>query len=373
MIHAMFDSHIWRAVPFSFWSFAAFVLGTVVGSFLNVCIHRMPLGLSIVSPPSHCPHCKYSIPWYLNVPLVTWLYLRGKCRNCGNPISIRYFLVELLTGVTFLACWLRFGHQSAGLAIVYAVFLSGLIAGTFMDFEHMIIADEITIGGIAAGFACSLLVPALQGQVSRGDALKQSAFGIVLGAGLIYSIVRLGKLFLGRQKLDLPPDSKIVFTETALQLPDREVPYEDLFYRRSDTIELNARTVELADRCYKDVLVRLTPVALHVGDETLNPEEVPHLEAVTGEIVLPREVMGPGDVKLMAAIGAFLGWKGVVFTLAASSVLGSAVGVTAIVLKKETWSSRIAYVPYMSLAAAIWIFGGENLIRWWLSQVLKGH
>ena len=101
-----------QLVPFHFWSLVFFVFGCMVGSFLNVCIHRMPLGMSIVTPPSHCPHCKYSIPWYLNIPLVTWLALRGRCKNCGAPISPRYFIVELLTGVTFLGCWLAFGRPS---------------------------------------------------------------------------------------------------------------------------------------------------------------------------------------------------------------------------------------------------------------------
>src|SRR2546430_8703853 len=151
MINVMFDPRSWAALPFQFWSVVFFVFGCIVGSFLNVCIHRMPAGQSIISPPSHCPHCKYSIPWYLNVPLITWLYLRGKCKNCGAPISIRYFLVELLTGTAFLGCWLAFGKQSAGLALIYAVFLSGLIVATFIDFEHFIIPDEITIGGMVAG------------------------------------------------------------------------------------------------------------------------------------------------------------------------------------------------------------------------------
>src|ERR1700722_1684926 len=119
----VFQSANW-AMPFHFWSVMFFVMGCIVGSFLNVVIHRLPLGESIVSPPSHCPHCKYAIPWYLNIPLVTWLFLRGKCANCGAPISVRYFLVELLTGVTFLACWLVFGHQSAGLALAYCVLLA---------------------------------------------------------------------------------------------------------------------------------------------------------------------------------------------------------------------------------------------------------
>ena len=110
MHNAIFDAGYWAAVPFQFWSLCFFVLGCIVGSFLNVCIHRLPLGMSIVTPPSHCPHCKYSIPWWLNVPLVTWLALRGRCKNCGAPISSRYFIVELLTGLMFLACWLEFGN-----------------------------------------------------------------------------------------------------------------------------------------------------------------------------------------------------------------------------------------------------------------------
>src|ERR1700730_10915713 len=138
-INAIFDSRNWAVVPFHFWSVVFFVFGCVVGSFLNVCIPRLPRGESIVFPPSHCPHCQYAIPWYLNLPLATWLYLRGKCANCGAPISVRYFLVELLTGVMFLACWLAFGHQSVWLALVYCVFLSGLIVATFVDFEHFII------------------------------------------------------------------------------------------------------------------------------------------------------------------------------------------------------------------------------------------
>jgi leader peptidase (prepilin peptidase)/N-methyltransferase len=102
-----------------------------VGSFLNVCIHRLPRGLSVISPPSHCPHCGYSIPWYLNVPLFTWLTLRGRCANCQAPIAARYFLVELLTGLAFLSCWLVAGRTSTTLALAYCLVLAGLIVATF--------------------------------------------------------------------------------------------------------------------------------------------------------------------------------------------------------------------------------------------------
>lgn len=366
MLESTFDPRLWAAVPFHFWSAVVFVFGTMVGSFLNVCIHRLPLGQSVVSPPSHCPHCKYSIPWYLNIPLVTWLLLRGKCRNCGAPISVRYFLVELLTGVLFLACWLAFGRESVLLALIYGFFLAGLIAATFIDFEHFIIPDEITIGGMAVGFVCSIVVPALHNAPSLTASIRSSLLGMVVGAGMIYAILWAGKLLFGRQRVSLPKEARIVFTETALVLPEKEVPYEDLFYRASDVITMRARHLELVDRCYADVVVRLSPNRLQIGEETLNPEEVPHMEAVCGEIVLPREAMGFGDVKFMGAIGAFLGWQAVVFSLMVSSLLGSLVGVTLIVLRKRAWSSRLPYGPYIAMAAAIWVFGGWRLVDWWL-------
>jgi leader peptidase (prepilin peptidase)/N-methyltransferase len=368
MLSTTFDSQNWAAVPFHFWTLAFFVFGSIVGSFLNVCIYRLPLGESIVSPPSHCPHCKYSIPWYLNIPLVTWLYLRGKCRNCGAPIAIRYFLVELLTAVTFMGCWLAFGGQSVALALVYALFLAGLIVATFIDFEHFIIPDEITVGGIVAGVVCSFVLAAPHGTTALGGALRQSLLGMGAGAGIIYFILRMGKLLFGRQSVTLPADTKIIFTETAVHLPDNEIPYEEVFYRQSDVITLHARTVELADRCYKDVRVRLTPTSLRIGEEELNPEEVPHLEAVSTEIMLPREAMGLGDVKFMAAIGAFLGWQAVLFSLMVSSMIGSVVGVVLIVLHKREWSSRLPYGPYIALASAIWIFGGKRLVEWWFAM-----
>jgi leader peptidase (prepilin peptidase)/N-methyltransferase len=363
MIKAIFDPQMWSGVPFHFWSLAFFVFGCNIGSFLNVCIHRLPLGQSIASPPSHCPHCNYSNPWYLNIPLVTWLWLRGKCRNCGAPISIRYFLVELLTGITFLGCWNMFGRQSAVLALVYCLFLSGLIVATFIDFEHFIIPDEITLGGMAVGFVISIFLWRLHDQITLVGGVKESLLGIGAGAGLIYGILRLGKLLFGRQRIEIPTDVKVVFSETGVFLGDQEIPYEELFYRKSDVITLHARTVELADRCYRDVRVRLTPQKLQIGDDEFNPEEVPHLEADSAEVVLPREAMGFGDVKFMGAIGAFLGWQAVFFSLMVSSIIGSVVGIALILFRKREWSSRLPYGPYIALAAAIWIFGGKHLFE----------
>src|SRR5262245_30386832 len=182
----LFDASVWSEVPFHFWSVAMFGFGCLVGSFLNVCIYRMPRGLSIVSPPSHCPHCGYSIPWYRNVPLITWLMLRGRCANCREPISARYFIVELLTGLAFLGSWLAAGRQSPVLALPWCVLLAGFILASCIDFEHYIIPDEITIGGMVVGVLCSFAVPGLHDTPSVPAALLRSFIGMGVGAGVVY-------------------------------------------------------------------------------------------------------------------------------------------------------------------------------------------
>jgi len=367
-IDAIFDTKNWVAVPFHFWSLVFFVLGCIAGSFLNVCIHRLPLGMSIVTPRSHCPHCQYSIPWYLNIPLVTWLALRGRCKNCGAPISPRYFIVELLTGVAFLGCWLVFGAKSPALALVYAIFIAGLIAATFIDFEHFIIPDEITLGGIVAGLVASFLLPSLQGERTMGWGILKGLIGAAVGAGMIYAILRIGKLLFGRQRVKWPKEAKIIFAETSLHLPDREIPYDELFYRKTDVVVARAKQVEMIDRSYFDAVVRLSQFSLKIEQDKFetvefDPEDIHHFEIVGSEIVLPREAMGFGDVKFMGSIGAFIGWQGVIFSLMVSSMIGAAVGVTLIAMRRRRWSSRMPYGPYIALAAVIWIFAGKEIIR----------
>ena len=272
--------------------------------------------------------------------------------------------MELLTGagVSELLAGVWAQHRRPWLALVYCLFLAGLIVATFIDFEHFIIPDEITLGGAVAGFVISFLLPALHHVHTNGQGMVQSVIGIVAGAGIVYGVLRWGKLLFGRQKMKLPLETKIIFTETALCLPDKEIPYEEIFYRKSDMIVLQARTVELVDRCYR----RRDRAAVAVGAAGLAMRKSirktwPHLEAVCSEIVLPREAMGLGDVKFMAAIGAFIGWQGAVFSLMVSSMIGSAVGIALILLRKREWSSRMPYGPYIALAAASWIFGGRKI------------
>jgi leader peptidase (prepilin peptidase)/N-methyltransferase len=359
----IFDSTNWPAVESPFWSVVIFVFGSIVGSFLNVVIHRLPRGESVVSPPSHCPYCKYSIPWWLNVPLFTWLYLRGKCKNCGAPISMRYFLVELLTALAFLTAWQSFGTQSVGQALIYCLVLAGLLAASFIDLEHLIIPDELTIGGVIVGIFCSFL-PALHGQTTVTASVAQGFLGAAVGGGLIYAILRAGKLMFGRQKVALPEGTKIVFSETNLCLPDRDIPYEELFYRRSDTIVLEAGLVETIDRGWREASIRLSQDKLLINEDQFAPETICHLEAVTDAVYLPREAMGLGDVKFMAAIGAFLGWHAVLFSLMVSSVIGSLVGGGLVLVGRKDWSSRLPYGPYIAAAAVLWMFFGQATEAW---------
>lgn len=349
-------------MPFHFWTLIVGILGSFVGSFLNVCIHRMPLGMSVVTPPSHCPKCSYQIPWYLNIPVVTWLWLRGRCRSCKAPISPRYLGVELLTAAAFVLCWLRFGHDDPATALALCALLASFIVATFIDFEHFIIPDEITIGGTVAGVLLTLAAPGLHHTFSRATALRSSLLGAAIGFGVVYGVVRLGKLLFGREKVAIEPGTRVVFHEEGIRLPDREIPFGDVFYRDSDAVKLVGKRIELADRCYPEARVQLTQKALVIGNDTFAPETEPYLAADTSELVLPREAMGFGDVKFMAAIGAFLGWQSTLFTLAIASLMGAFVGIGLILIGRREWSSRLPFGPYLAAGAIVWVFGGW---RWW--------
>src|SRR5438876_9363086 len=161
----------------------AFVLGACVGSFVNVCIYRLPLDLSVNHPRrSFCPSCKMQIPWQQNLPLVSWPALRGRCANCGARIAFRYFAVELLTALLFLIIWKAFPWQ---IAIAYWGFVALVIAATFIDFEHFIIPDEITIGGTIDGLIASTAVPRLMTTGRRINAVLIYAASTVVGYVLL--------------------------------------------------------------------------------------------------------------------------------------------------------------------------------------------
>src|SRR5436853_5483070 len=174
-----------------------FVLGAALGSFLNVGIYRLPRDISIKEPRrSFCPVCKAQIPWQQNIPLVSWLFLRGRCAKCGARIAFRYFGVELLTALLFLAVWESFPWK---IAVAYWVFVSILLIATFVDLEHFIIPDQITIGGTIAGIAASFIVPELMSTDSRLTALVRAALAAALGYVILWIVLVGCKIAFGRK------------------------------------------------------------------------------------------------------------------------------------------------------------------------------
>lgn len=366
---AIFDPVTWSAVPFHFWTAVFAVLGGIVGSFLNVCIHRMPREESIVRPPSRCPQCGTRIRWRDNLPVLSWIFLRGKCAHCGASIPARYLFVEALTAAVFALLWVLYGNSGALVALAFGLFAAGLIAATFIDLEHLIIPDEITLGGTAAGIILAILVPGVHGQQYVWPSLKAALIGAAIGGGVVFAILELGKLLLGKQRLQFTAGSRLIFTESELHLPDRVLAYEELFYRVSDALVFHAARLELVDRCYRNATVqlRLRAGKLQIGDEEVDPATVPWMEAVTDEVTVPREAMGFGDVKFMAAIGAFTGWEGVLFSLGGGSVLGLVTAILMTLLGRREWSARIPYGPYLAAAALLWILGCREVFIAWLN------
>jgi leader peptidase (prepilin peptidase)/N-methyltransferase len=186
-----------------FFPVVAFFFGACIGSFLNVCIYRIPADQSIVTPGSHCA-CGQPIAWYDNIPVLSWFILRGKARCCGRPYSFRYAFVELLTAALFLACWLHFPPAKA---VCGMGFVSVLIAATFIDLDHMIIPDVFTLGAGLVGVLLSFLVPALHGfhgDIYLIDSLRSGTaalLGLLVGSGLVVWIALLAEMALKKEAM----------------------------------------------------------------------------------------------------------------------------------------------------------------------------
>ncbi|MBP7056221.1 MAG: prepilin peptidase [Candidatus Omnitrophica bacterium] len=245
-----------------------FIFGAVIGSFLNVCIYRLPLGLSIVRPRSYCPKCKRQILWSNNIPIVSYLVLGGRCRDCRTRIPVRYFIVEVLTALLLAGLYLSFGFTAKFFA--YSILTCGLIAVSFIDLATYGIPDVISIGGIIAGLAFSLAYPSVFDAEGRLLSFSRSFIGAVAGSLSIYMM------------------------------------------------------------------------------------------GLLGAAAFKKEAMGEGDIILMGAIGAFLGWKLTILAFFIAPFFGALFG---LVVKAKTSQSVIPYGPFLALGAVIAIFFGENVIQ----------
>jgi leader peptidase (prepilin peptidase)/N-methyltransferase len=242
-----------------------FLFGAAVGSFLNVCIYRLPGSLSIIRPRSMCMRCKTQIAFYDNIPIISYLWLRGRCRHCGATISLRYPVVETTAGLFAVALFNRHGVAPEGF-ILYA-FVAALLVVTFIDLDHQIIPDVITYPGIMAGFLSSFVVDYIT--------YKESLMGILLGGGSLFLVA-------------------------------------SVYY-----------------------------------------------------LLTRKEGMGGGDIKLLAMVGAFLGWKAVIFTIFVGSAIGTVVGVAVALRTHGGRKMAVPFGPFLSLGALLFLFCGQQIIGWY--------
>jgi len=332
-------------------SAAVFVFGLICGSFLNAVIHRLPRGVSLLHPQrSFCPHCGRSLPWRENIPLASWIFQRGKCSGCGARIPARYPLVEALTAALFLLLWWNF---SPTIAAAYMILAALLIAGTFIDLEHMILPDSLTLGGAVAGLVLAILVPGMLPGDDWGGRLRSGIFGAAVGFAALFAVVELGKLAFGRKRLDLQPAEtfRLVLRggRPFLLIADEEWDLDEFFYRPGDELELHLEG---------GGVWRLNPRGF-VRDGQLAPYgDCDGVDGSACAVVVPREAMGFGDVKLMLALGAFLGWPGALFSIGAGSVAGAVCGLTLLAFRRVDEAGRIPFGPYLAAGALLWIFAG---------------
>ncbi|MAW39978.1 MAG: prepilin peptidase [Kiritimatiellaceae bacterium] len=252
-----------------------FLLGVCWGSFLHLCAVRIPKGLSIVLPPSHCPHCEVRLRAMDAIPLLGWLLIRGRCRSCATSVPIRYPLSELICGGLFVLIWGGYGLD--WILLPYGVLLSILFVGSIVDLDEQWIPDRCSYGAMGLGLLFSMGYPELHGEMEWIAALVESAIGLVAGGGLLF------------------------------------------------------------------------------------------LVGWVGSWVLKREAMGFGDVKLLAGIGAFLGWEAVLFSVFGGAVLGLLGTFLCMLMGKRERAEAIPFGPYLSLGALVWIVWGLDLWAFYLS------
>jgi leader peptidase (prepilin peptidase) / N-methyltransferase len=388
-----------------------FFLGAVVGSFLNVVIYRVPLGMSVNNPKrSFCPSCKAQIPWYHNLPLITWIQLGGKCARCPAKIAFRYFFVELLTAVLFYLVYWRLGGPWVQLSewgpVVMSVwiFFALLIAGTFIDIDHMILPHGITFGGMLAGMLCALWAPALLQQEEHLVGLLASFLSVFLGVGLLWSVVLLGKLMFGRLRyrqrntpmygikrwlgfiaswkwLDKPtrwsitqPDEELPPIFTVMNTADGTVhPWEDIFNSEKDRLALDCTELTINDQVWAHAKMLAKEDHIEVTNaqgqtEQLEWETSTIIHGTATEIIVSREAMGMGDVFFIGMIGAFTGWQGVVFTIFAASFLGVIFAVLPRMIGRAEWTAKIPFGPYLAGGAVLAVFYGTQFWDWYLAM-----
>lgn len=359
------------------WPVMAFVVGACLGSFLNVVIYRVPLGLGVSQPKrSFCPHCRKEIPWYRNIPLFTWLVQRAKCAECGAPIAFRYLLVEALTAGLFVASWVLLPHPFPAAFFVMALCVL-LVVISFVDAEHMIIPMKWVYAGMVLGLIGGVVAPALVfpgspvPEVPSWEGGKQALLGLASGWGALAVVVRCGKFFLGERRMtfdDQPARWKLREPESEeeelrLVVGREEMDWSDVFYRSKDRVVIDGHGILLDGKSSEANRVVIFADRIVLDEEQHMITQIQSLEGRADLVVIPREAMGGGDPPLLGMIGAFVGWQGVLFTLFTSSLYA----LVAAVLGRIGLGRPLPFGPFLALGGLTWIFGGWRLWEMYLA------
>ncbi len=344
------------------------LFGACIGSFLNVVIYRMPRGLSVHEPRrSFCPHCRAAIPWYLNLPIISWLVLRGRSACCQRPIALRYWLVEVLTSALFAAISWAFAAEDVLTQALICVWAAALFACLCIDWEQMVVLPSLTLMAAAAGLGVAALSPWLVtgGALLPVEGLVQSACGAVGGYVLFWLVALLGRLLFGRRREDfgmnLPWSLRQSGDDIELLLGERRLLWSELFAEERNRFCLHGAVVMGQGSEVGDVLFSVDAVELPDG-RRLELEKCESLSGTCCGYTARREAMGSGDAWLALAIGALCGWQGVVFAL----IVGSLLGILWALVARIGRGQPMPFGPVLIAGAFIWLFWGQPLWYAWL-------
>ena len=367
VIYPPFDHWIWL-IP-------AVMIGACIGSFLNVVIYRLPLGMSVNKPKrSFCPLCKNQLTMLQNLPILSWVLLRGKCGHCSAPIPFRYILVEIVTAVLFGAVWWVFPPQ---VSLFLWVLMALLVAITWIDAAHLIIPTNLTWAGSAIGLGACFAWPQISAMAGFNETrllgFYDGVFGWACGFGGLWIVVELGKKAFGKKEMKFDKEVEWHLKEPEgdddpmlFVIDEDPIAWWDIFARDSDRLIVDATQVVVdgEETGEGQLVIRATGIELADG-RSFELEKMVSLSGRARSAVVPREAMGMGDVHLLGMLGAFFGATGVFFSLFAASLFA----IVAALVGRIGFGKQLPFGPFLAMGGVAWMFGGWRIWQWYMGLV----
>lgn len=362
------------------------MLGACIGSFLNVVIYRIPRGLSVGRPArSFCPQCRAAIPWQLNIPLVSWVWLRGRSACCRKPISARYWVVELVTAAMFGVVAYSFSYESLLTQLCICLWGACLLALMVMDWEQMVVHTPLAMLAGGLGVAAAAMDPQLADPTGVWDGWVAGADGLLLyfgstqplsgalwalvgalGGYMLFRVVALGgRLLFGRQRQSFAGAEawhlRQVGEDIVLSVGGRDYLWTEIYSEEHTGIVLAAAAVDAAPGVKGRMVLEENALVLPDG-KRLKLEDYESMSGTCEGVCVQRAAMGSGDAWLALAIGAMCGWQGVIFALVGGSIIGL---VIALIMRVRR-GVPMPFGPSLILAAWAWLLWGPQMMEAYL-------